>query len=87
MSGATRLDDYGRVQCKSCRHHSLTIRVLHHRRLERHDKIEVLQAEVELNQGHAGGPMKVLREQVGLTSRQQEAIGELIQAFLEPEEE
>ncbi len=46
-----------------------------------------IEYEVELKSGHHGGHMKALRERVGLTARQQEAIGELIQAFLEPEDE
>ncbi len=45
-----------------------------------------IEYEVDLNQGGHKGHMEALREKVGLTKRQQEAIGELIQSFLDFED-
>lgn len=53
--------------------------------LDCHHRWSTVEFEVDLEQGKAGGPITALRAKVGLTHRQQEALGELIDAFLEIE--
>lgn len=50
-----------------------------------HYRWSTVEFEVDLEQGKAGGAIAALRKKIGLSYRQQEAIGELIDAFLTKE--
>ena len=51
-------------------------------------RFTTVETEISLPRGHkVSNADTVLRKKFGLSRRQQKAIGELIQAFLEPEDE
>ena len=77
--------------CEHKRQMVINSRVLPEGRYRRRECLDcrhrwsTVEYEVDFERGHVGGAMAALRAKVGLNYRQQEALGELINAFLETE--